>query len=70
MLPKKTLLWERERLEISVINESEGEGEATNVLHDSGDALIEHGVEMFWALLNEQQLFNNWNRIHLILILW
>ncbi|CAF0806654.1 unnamed protein product [Adineta steineri] len=40
-----------------------GAGEATSVLHDSAydfpDALIEHGVEMFWALLNEQRLFDN-----------
>jgi len=39
-----------------------GAGEAMYVLHDSAydfpDALIEHGVEMFWALLNEQQLFD------------
>lgn len=40
-----------------------GAGEATYVLHDSAydfpDALIEHGVDIFWALLNEQHLFNN-----------
>jgi amidohydrolase len=40
-----------------------GAGEAMYVLHDSAydfpDALIEHGVEMFWALLNEQRLFDN-----------
>ncbi|CAF4150458.1 unnamed protein product, partial [Rotaria sordida] len=38
-----------------------GAGETARVLHDSAydfpDALIEHGVEMFWALLNEQQSF-------------
>ena len=40
-----------------------GAGEAMYVLHDAAydfpDALIEHGVEMFWALLNEQRLFDN-----------
>ena len=40
-----------------------GAGETMNALHDSAydfpDALIEHGVEMFWALLIEQQLFDD-----------
>lgn len=40
-----------------------GAGEKTYVLHDSAydfpDALIDHGVEMFWALLNEQRLFDD-----------
>ena len=40
-----------------------GAGETMHVLHDSAydfpDALIEHGVEMFLALLNEQRLFDN-----------
>ena len=40
-----------------------GAGEHMQVLHDSAydfpDALIEHGVEMFWALLNQQRLFDN-----------
>lgn len=39
-----------------------GAGETMYVLHDSAydfpDTLIEHGVEMFWALLNEQGLFD------------
>jgi amidohydrolase len=40
-----------------------GAGEKMHVLHDSAydfpDALIDHGVEMFWALLNEQRLFDD-----------
>ena len=40
-----------------------GAGETMYVLHDSAydfpDALIEHGVDMFWALLNEQRLFGS-----------
>jgi amidohydrolase len=40
-----------------------GAGEKMDVLHDSAydfpDALIEYGVEMFWALLNEQRLFDD-----------
>jgi amidohydrolase len=40
-----------------------GAGETMYVLHDSAydfpDALIDHGVEMFWALLNEQRLFGD-----------
>jgi hypothetical protein len=40
-----------------------GAGENMHVLHDSAydfpDALIDHGVEMFWALLNEQRLFDD-----------
>ncbi|UJR32764.1 hypothetical protein I4U23_020224 [Adineta vaga] len=38
-----------------------GAGETAAVLHDAAydfpDALIQHGVDMFWALLNEHELF-------------
>jgi amidohydrolase len=40
-----------------------GAGLTAHVLHDSAydfpDALIEHGVEMFWALLHKQRLFDD-----------
>ncbi|CAF1432259.1 unnamed protein product [Rotaria sp. Silwood1] len=40
-----------------------GTGETAHALHDSAydfpDALIEHGIEMFWTLLHKQLLFDD-----------